>query len=172
MFNVGAGEMLVILLLALIVLGPDKLPSAARQAGKYLSEFRRMSDGFQRELRDAMDLDGMKPQSGTMKPVSTTATGEATSPADASPDVEGSPAVGESHRVIESANGPTLPPVMQPTVIPDVGPTPATTDAIDAAELADGPKAAMPTADRPAAPPASPRPAATVQVDGPSASFD
>lgn len=56
MFNVGGGEVLVILLLALIVLGPDKLPQAAKQAGKYLSEFRRMSNGFQQELRDAMDL--------------------------------------------------------------------------------------------------------------------
>ena len=56
MFNVGGGEVLVILLIALIVLGPDKLPNAARQAGKYLGDFRRMSHGFQRELRDAMDL--------------------------------------------------------------------------------------------------------------------
>jgi Tat protein translocase TatB subunit len=61
MFNVGGGELLVILLLALIVLGPDKLPNAARQAGKYLTEFRRMSQGFQQELRNAMDLDGTHP---------------------------------------------------------------------------------------------------------------
>lgn len=64
MFNVGGGEMLAIFLLALIVLGPDKLPNAARQAGKYLAEFRRMSNGFQQEIRSAMDLD-QKP-SGTM----------------------------------------------------------------------------------------------------------
>ena len=56
MFNIGGGEVLVILLIALIVLGPDKLPNAARQAGKYLGDFRRMLTGFQRELRDAMDL--------------------------------------------------------------------------------------------------------------------
>jgi len=56
MFNVGGGEVVVILLIALIVLGPDKLPAAARQAGKYLNEFRRMSAGFQDEIRNAMDL--------------------------------------------------------------------------------------------------------------------
>jgi sec-independent protein translocase protein TatB len=56
MFNVGGGELLVIFLIALIVLGPDKLPGAARQAGKFVGEFRRMSQGFQQELRDAMDL--------------------------------------------------------------------------------------------------------------------
>jgi sec-independent protein translocase protein TatB len=56
MFNVGGGEIIVILIAALIVLGPDKLPNAARQGGKYLAEFRRISDGFQEELRSAMDL--------------------------------------------------------------------------------------------------------------------
>jgi sec-independent protein translocase protein TatB len=71
MFNVGGGELLVIFLIALVVLGPDKLPGAARQAGKYMSEFRRISQGFQQELRDAVkeavpDLDGPAP---TMKPV-------------------------------------------------------------------------------------------------------
>jgi Tat protein translocase TatB subunit len=53
----GGGEILVILLVALIVLGPQKLPDAARQMGRVVAEFRRMSAGFQRELRDAMDLD-------------------------------------------------------------------------------------------------------------------
>jgi sec-independent protein translocase protein TatB len=56
MFNVGGGEILVILLLALIVLGPDKLPETARKAGRYLHEFRRMTSGFQEEFRQAMDL--------------------------------------------------------------------------------------------------------------------
>jgi Tat protein translocase TatB subunit len=55
MFNVGAGELLVILLIALIVLGPDKLPDAARKVGNVLGELRRMSSGFQKEMRSAMD---------------------------------------------------------------------------------------------------------------------
>lgn len=56
MFNVGGGELLVILLIALIVLGPDKLPEAARKVGKVTSELRRMSQGFQQEIRQAIDL--------------------------------------------------------------------------------------------------------------------
>ena len=56
MFNVGGGEIIVVLLLALIVLGPDKLPEAARKAGKVLHEFRRMTSGFQEEVRSAMDI--------------------------------------------------------------------------------------------------------------------
>lgn len=54
MFNVGTPELLVILLVALIVLGPNKLPDAARQVGRFVGEMRRMSSGFQSELRDAM----------------------------------------------------------------------------------------------------------------------
>jgi Tat protein translocase TatB subunit len=56
MFNVGPEKLMVVLLIALVVLGPDKLPNAARQIGKYLNEFRRISQGFQQELRTAMDV--------------------------------------------------------------------------------------------------------------------
>jgi Tat protein translocase TatB subunit len=55
MFNVGTGELLLIMVLALIVLGPDKLPTAARQAGRYLAEFRSIANGFQSEFRKAVD---------------------------------------------------------------------------------------------------------------------
>jgi sec-independent protein translocase protein TatB len=55
MFNVGTGELVLIMVLALIVLGPDKLPNAARQAGKWMAEVRRLSSGFQQEFRDAVD---------------------------------------------------------------------------------------------------------------------
>ncbi|MDH3754199.1 MAG: Sec-independent protein translocase protein TatB [Acidimicrobiia bacterium] len=54
MFNVGGGEIVVILLVALIVLGPTKLPGAARQVGKVLSDFRRMSNDFKEELKSAV----------------------------------------------------------------------------------------------------------------------
>jgi len=54
MGNLGGPEILVILLVALIVLGPNKLPEAAHQIGKAMSELRRLSSGFQQEMRDAM----------------------------------------------------------------------------------------------------------------------
>jgi Tat protein translocase TatB subunit len=54
MFNVGGGEVFVILLVALIVLGPDKLPGAVRKVGQVVSEFRKVSAGFQAEMRTAM----------------------------------------------------------------------------------------------------------------------
>jgi Tat protein translocase TatB subunit len=55
MFNVGGPELLIIFLVALLVLGPSKLPDAARQMGKAMTEFRRMSAGFKSELRDALN---------------------------------------------------------------------------------------------------------------------
>lgn len=58
MFNVGTGELLVILLVALIVLGPDKLPDAARKIGNVVGELRRMSQGFQDEIRRSMQDSG------------------------------------------------------------------------------------------------------------------
>lgn len=79
MFNVGSAELLVVLLVALIVLGPNKLPDAARKVGKAAGELRRLSSGFQRELHDAMnDL------SEPVRSVEETIRGTAP-PADASP---------------------------------------------------------------------------------------
>lgn len=57
MLNVGVPEMLVILVVALLVLGPERLPGAARQAGRVMGELRRISSGLQAELRDAMEID-------------------------------------------------------------------------------------------------------------------
>ena len=54
MLNLGTGELVVIFLVALIVLGPSKLPDAARQMGRMAAELRRLSAGFQDEMRAAM----------------------------------------------------------------------------------------------------------------------
>ena len=60
MFNIGSGEFLVIFLIALIVLGPEKLPDAAKKVGKVMGDLRKMSTGFQQEMRQAMDVEGLK----------------------------------------------------------------------------------------------------------------
>ena len=54
MGNLGGLEVVVILLVALVVLGPKKLPDAARQVGRALTELKRISGGFQKEMREAM----------------------------------------------------------------------------------------------------------------------
>jgi sec-independent protein translocase protein TatB len=55
MFNLSGSEIVFLLLLALIVLGPEKLPEAVRRFGKGYAEFKKMSTGFQSELKSALD---------------------------------------------------------------------------------------------------------------------
>ena len=55
MFNLQGSEIIVILLLALVVLGPDKLPDAIRKFTQTYAEFKKMSSGFQSELKSALD---------------------------------------------------------------------------------------------------------------------
>jgi TatA/E family protein of Tat protein translocase len=53
-FNVGPEKLLLLFIIALIVLGPTKLPDAARSLGRALGEFRRVSGRLQNEVRDAL----------------------------------------------------------------------------------------------------------------------
>ena len=55
MFNLSGSEIVVIVLLALIVLGPEKLPEAIRRFGRVYGELKRMSTGFQTEFKNAFD---------------------------------------------------------------------------------------------------------------------
>ena len=53
MGSIGPVEVLVVLVVALLVLGPQKLPDAARSVGRAIGEIRRYTAGFQKEMRDA-----------------------------------------------------------------------------------------------------------------------
>ena len=55
MFNLSGSEIVFLLLMGLVVLGPDRLPDAMRRAGKAYAEFKKMSTGFQSEMRSALD---------------------------------------------------------------------------------------------------------------------
>ena len=55
MFNIGMTELLVILTIGLIVIGPKKLPELARSLGKGLAEFRRASTEMRREFLEVAD---------------------------------------------------------------------------------------------------------------------
>ncbi len=47
-------DILFILLLALVIFGPKKLPEIARQIAKYMAQFRQMSNDFKRQLESEM----------------------------------------------------------------------------------------------------------------------
>jgi Sec-independent protein translocase protein TatA len=52
-FNLSGTEIIFLLIAALVVLGPDKLPDALRRAGRAYGEFKKVSQGFQSEFRSA-----------------------------------------------------------------------------------------------------------------------
>jgi Tat protein translocase TatB subunit len=52
--NLGMPEMIFIFLLALVVVGPKKLPELARQLGKWYAEFKRASNDFKTQLETEM----------------------------------------------------------------------------------------------------------------------
>jgi Tat protein translocase TatB subunit len=54
MFGVGYQEMFVILVIALVVFGPQRLPELAGQAGRWIREFRNMTAGLTGEFEKTM----------------------------------------------------------------------------------------------------------------------
>jgi sec-independent protein translocase protein TatB len=62
MFGIGLPEMILIMALALIVVGPDKLPELARSLAKGLTELKKTAEGIKEQLsEDGNPLDDIKP---------------------------------------------------------------------------------------------------------------
>jgi TatA/E family protein of Tat protein translocase len=54
-FGIGTTELILILVVALLVLGPKKLPEMARSLGRGMAEFRRASNEFTRTLSASLE---------------------------------------------------------------------------------------------------------------------
>ena len=57
MFGLGFGEIAAILIVAIMVFGPDRLPELAKQAAGFLKTFRKMAQDAKTELRKEMGDD-------------------------------------------------------------------------------------------------------------------
>ncbi|MDX1630550.1 MAG: twin-arginine translocase TatA/TatE family subunit [Thermoanaerobaculia bacterium] len=73
MFNLGAPEMIFILLLALLIFGPKRLPQLGRTLGKALGEFRRATTDLQRSIN--LDLDEVDREAERQQAVGTVGAG-------------------------------------------------------------------------------------------------
>jgi len=116
MFDFGFSEILVILVLALIVLGPERLPSVVRKVGRWVGRARAMARQFQEQLEQEIDLDGdaSQPASQPLSPdppaytepphPATFETAPAAQAAAVSPSESGTDAPEEEARPIPDAN--------------------------------------------------------------------
>ena len=67
MFDIGFAELLIIGVVGLVVLGPDKLPVAARTVGLWVGKARRTISGIQSEINEELRLDEMRRQVAIQK---------------------------------------------------------------------------------------------------------
>lgn len=64
--SIGPWEIMIILLIALMVVGPGKLPDVARSIGKGMTEFKKVTSGVRKEFEDVMKED-IKPSASAYK---------------------------------------------------------------------------------------------------------
>jgi Tat protein translocase TatB subunit len=55
--QLGPMEVLVVLVVALLVFGPERLPDMARRVGRFMTEIRRMADEVKEEFETGLDMD-------------------------------------------------------------------------------------------------------------------
>ena len=61
MFDVGFWEMLLLLALGLIILGPKKLPAVALKIGNYIGKARSLVNSFSRQMKQEIELEPKRP---------------------------------------------------------------------------------------------------------------
>jgi sec-independent protein translocase protein TatA len=89
--NLGPPEIILILIVALIVFGPKKLPEVGRQVGAAVREMRKMQDSVRSELNSVIQFDADAPASSSSRAVDASA-GAAAAPALEEPDHTALPA--------------------------------------------------------------------------------
>jgi sec-independent protein translocase protein TatA len=129
--SLGPAEILVVLVIALLVFGPNKMPDIARQVGKGFREFRRVQQHLKSELRDVVsEFDtptdaSVQQQPAPMLPPKEDPPADATTPAVeiGTPGTEVGPPAGEVGPTAAGASSPNG--ASLPTPEPDAPSDPA-----------------------------------------------
>ena len=62
MFDIGFTELMVIFVVALLVVGPERLPAVARKIGMYIGKMRRSFQSIKDEVEQELEIDAVKAQ--------------------------------------------------------------------------------------------------------------
>jgi sec-independent protein translocase protein TatB len=103
MFGVGGQELVLLMVIGLIVLGPERLPRIASQIGGWLGQARRMTRVMKRQLEEELDLN--KPPTIKPPPASRAPSQKAPAVSPANPDVAASPTVPRDDDEYSPAHG-------------------------------------------------------------------
>ena len=68
MFNVGAGEFIALAVIALFLIGPDRLPFVARDAAKWIKRFKELTNKATAELKDNLGPEFQDLEVGDLRP--------------------------------------------------------------------------------------------------------
>ena len=88
MFGIGMQELLLILVIALIILGPKKLPEVAKALGKAMNEFKRATNDIKESLEVDHSLNSIKKSYDTMNDTQPAAGGNTSASVSAPSDVK------------------------------------------------------------------------------------
>jgi sec-independent protein translocase protein TatB len=140
MFGLGFGEIVIILVLALVLLGPQKLPEVAKQLGKGLRDFKKASDDLKGQFEKEFYAEERKAERARVAPPTASAPVPAAPPGpvpvasaenipglDAAlfePDAPAAPPATDSTAAAPAAAAPASPATPAAPAVPGTGPTP------------------------------------------------
>jgi len=111
--TLGGPEVVLILVIALIVFGPRRLPEIGKSMGKMLAEFRKASNDFKRTIEDELEAEKVRESQPPATPPAASPPPDVTPAAPPVHDVAAGPEVAPT---AESTHEPRLAPPEAPTV--------------------------------------------------------